>query len=378
MGRRWGKTLAAVHELFKRAIQKKGVYWWVAPTYFLTNKGFKIFEAVIPRQFISKTLNTYPKSFVLLNGSIVEFLSADNPKSLVGEGVSGLVVDEAARVDREAWERALRPALTDMKGWVIFASTPYGRNWFHEIFLRGQLEDFPAWESFTFPSSENPYLDKDEIADARREIPEDYFRQEFLAEFLEDGSGVFRGITACISGEYAEPTSTETYTMGVDLARVADFTVITVLDSQSHLVEFQRFNQIDWVYQKQKIVEIAKKYNAVSLIDATGVGDPIVEDLQKQIHAIGYKFTNESKKSLIMNLSLAIQEKKITFPNELTLINELKVYGFEMTAAGHIRYNAPSGFHDDCVISLALAKYQRDSYIPIIHGGIEMSSRVYG
>lgn len=88
----------------------------------------------------------------------------------------------------------------------------------------------------------------------------------------------------------------------------------------------------------------------------TGVGDPIFEDLvDMNLSAEDYKFTNKSKRHLIDKLVIFIQQKKLTFPNIPVLINELETYAYTKTEKGNITYNAPAGFHDDVVISLALA-----------------------
>jgi hypothetical protein len=74
----------------------------------------------------------------LTNGSAIEFKSADRFDNLRGARVDFLVVDEAAMVDREAWEPTLRPMLSDTQGRAMFISTPRWHNWFYELFIRGQ------------------------------------------------------------------------------------------------------------------------------------------------------------------------------------------------------------------------------------------------
>ncbi len=89
--------------------------------------------------------------------------------------------------------------------------------------------------------------------------------------------------------------------------------------------------------------------------DSTGVGDPIYEDLNKEIWIESVKFTNQIKQNIINNLSLGIEQRKLTIPNIPVLINELLIYQYDITATGKVRMSAPAGHHDDCVISLALA-----------------------
>jgi len=161
-------------------------------------------------------------------------------------------------------------------------------------------------------------------------------------------------------GKLERPKPDETYILGVDLAKHVDFTVITIIrveEDHTHVVYFDRFNQIDWSLQKMKIINAAKRYNnAQIIVDSTGVGDAIYEDLSNSgMNVKPFKFTSTSKKILIENLIVALENETISFPEIDELINELRIFGFDKSKiSGHVRYNAPSGYHDDCVIALAL------------------------
>jgi len=163
-----------------------------------------------------------------------------------------------------------------------------------------------------------------------------------------------------------EPEKGKFYVMGADLAKHQDFTVLTVMEASTReVVAFDRFQDISWTEQKVRIQALASRYNnALVLLDSTGVGDPILDDLQVSfVSAEGYKFNNESKKRLINFLAVAIEQRLITFPDIEVLVNELQIYEYAITSHGAITYNAPSGKHDDCVISLALAVWACKTYI---------------
>ena len=116
-------------------------------------------------------------------------------------------------------------------------------------------------------------------------MPEWLFRQEFLAEFLDEAGGVFRNVGPSIDRKRDRPSLVMqpglNYSMGLDLARVEDFTVITIIDSQGRQVYFERFNQISWERQIAAIVHAARTLRPVVYCDSTGVGDPIYERLAK-------------------------------------------------------------------------------------------------
>ena len=176
---------------------------------------------------------------------------------------------------------------------------------------------------------------------------------------------VFRNIMNCIAGENEAPQPQFQYTMGVDLAKTVDFTVLTVLNRQTkHVAYWERFNSVSWNLQKERIKAIAQKYNnALVVPDSTGVGDPIVEDLQRAGVGVyypkpdvpGIKFNNINKENMIEKLQVALEQRMITFPKHEALIQELEDFECEVLPSKRLRYGAPGGKHDDCVISLALA-----------------------
>lgn len=358
-GRRFGKSFLASSEAIRFALSKKRqVVWVVAPVFAQTKKLWRIILEMLPIELI-RTINRGELFISLVNGSTIWFKSSDNPDSLRGEGLNFLVVDEASIVSREAWEQALRPALSDTKGKALFISTPRSYNWFFELYQRGQLpEEKTEFESWCFPTSASPFVDLKEIEEAKRTLPQIVFRQEYLAEFIDEAGSVFRGVNDCIRGELQEPFAGHSYCMGCDLAKYSDFTVLIVIDEESkQVVAFERFNELSWEFQKAKILSLSKKYNDANvLMDSTGVGDPIFDDLSRSgVNVKKFVFTNDSKEKLIEALSIALERRELGFPNIPVLVNELHSFGFEVLPSGKMRYTAPSGLHDDCVISLALS-----------------------
>jgi len=147
------------------------------------------------------------------------------------------------------------------------------------------------------------------------------------------------------------------YILGVDIGKVEDFTVLTVLDRETgEVVYWDRFNKIDYPFQKARITSIAQRYHARIIIDSTAVGAPIKEDLERAGNYVDdFKFSNKSKKELVEKLSIMIEQGKIRIPNNRVLIDELESFGYRLTESGNVIYSAPEGQHDDCVYSLGLA-----------------------
>lgn len=360
-GRRWGKTIGGANDTLQHVLDSEdgSVTFIVAPTYWHTQKCWKEISKYLPGETIQR-INRTRNLIVLYYNKEIYFKSAEDPYSLRSEGLSFLWVDECAEVKEEAWILALRPALMDKHGKAIFTTTPKGHNWFYQLWSRGQDPEHPDYESWLFPSISNPYLDPKEIEAFAKDMPEFAYRQEILGEFMEDVGSVFRGVDQCVTSSLSSSESEESYVLGVDLAKHQDFTVIAVIrQSDNHLVHLDRFGELDWNLQKKRIVAKAQQYNTARiLLDSTGVGDPIYDDLRRSnLTVTGYKFTNASKADLVENLSIMIEQGKISFPNIPELINELKLFSYTQTSGGTIRYGAPEGYHDDCVIALGLAAW---------------------
>ena len=364
-GRRWGKSLTGLNWLLQGSCERVGESWWLAPIYSQSKMVFrKLISAAQKGKAESafKSISHSELRVELINGSAITFKSADNPDTLRGEGLARVVVDEAARVSRDVWEEVLRPAVSDTGGKVLFISTPKGKNWFYELWTRGYDPQHPNYKSWKFPTSDNPLVPAEDIEQARQSLPVDVFQQEYLAEFLDNNAGVFRNVKACtLIGQTAntEPVSSMSYVAGLDLARLTDFTVLTILDSQGRQVFHDRFNLLDWTVQKERVAFACRRYGARLLLDSTGIGDPIFEDLRRMgLMVEGYKFTNESKKRLIESLMLSFEQGRIRILDLPVQTNECDIFEYTIGQSGTVHYSAPDGYHDDCVIGLALANWQ--------------------
>jgi hypothetical protein len=276
--------------------------------------------------------------------------SADDPDSLRGDGLNRVVIDEAAFVQERAWTEAIRPALSDRLGDALFISTPKGRNWLWRMFVT-EGDDHA---SFRFPTSTNPFIVAAEIEDAKRHLPERIFQQEYEAEFLDDAGGVFRRVMDAVN---RTAPGSGSYVIGVDWGKHEDYTVCTVLDESTGLVvEIDRFNQIDYAVQTTRLGTLVKRYSPrVILAESNSMGDPLIEQLQRQGMPVeAFATTATSKPQVIEALALAFERDEISIPSEEILINELQAYEMERLPSGRMRYNAPDGMHDDTVMARAM------------------------
>jgi phage FluMu gp28-like protein len=311
------------------------------------------------------TANDSDRIIKLITGAKIEFKTAENPDNLYGDDVYAAVFDEFTRAKEAAWF-ALRSTLTSTGGPCKFIGNVKGKkNWGHRLAMRAKAgdKDYGYFKITAYDAANAGMKTKDgrpfieEIEDAKRDLPEGVFRELYLAEPSEDGSNPF-GLS--FIRRQIVPLSTEKVVCyGIDLAKSHDYTVIIGLNALGSVSHYQRF-QKDWMQTKEIITAVVG--NTKCLIDSTGVGDAIVEDLQRVCKGMeGFKFTSSSKQSLMEGLAHAIQNNKVFYPdNEIP--NELEQFEFEYTRTG-VRYSAPSGLHDDAVCALALAVKIKDSSI---------------
>jgi hypothetical protein len=293
-------------------------------------------------------------------GTYIDFRSADRPENIEGFGYDKYFINEAGIVlkDEYLWNNAIKPMLWDYEATGVVGGTPKGKGEFFRLAERGKDPAQTGYEFFHFTSFDNPYLNHTLLKEDMASMPDRVIKQEIYAEFLDDSGVVFREVMRCATAEPQSPKNDHMYVMGVDLAKVQDFTVLTVYDrTNNHQVYQKRMNQLDWNLQKKYIYETCKHYNnALVMLDATGLGDPIADDLSRMgVPVEPFKLTNESKKQIIEKLVIWIEQGKMRFINLPETITELTNFTYDISSSGRIMYEAPAGFHDDIVIAHALA-----------------------
>src|SRR3990167_2835628 len=365
-GRRFGKSAICGYLALKTLLQPNKKIWIVAPTYDLTNKVFeyvvRFLIKVAPEAQGAISYRPYPRIKFLT--STLEGRSAENSTGLLGEEVDLLIVDEASRIPRHIYDTYLYPVTSTRQGRIILISTPFGKNWFYEHWIEAKSRG----AAFNFSSKQSPYFPKEEWEYAKTRLPEMVFRQEYEAVFLEDAATVFRGVHEIVGDTLRDAIPERHYLMGVDLARVNDFTVLTIVDSKTHdVVYWERLKDLDYTLQKVRIKAAADRYNKARLIvDSTGLGDPISEDLRQAGYVVDdIKISKKTKSQLIEKLMLFIERKAVRIPQNEVLIDELTSYAYHVPESNQlkaetVRYGALSGKHDDCVISLALAVWGQE------------------
>jgi hypothetical protein len=286
------------------------------------------------------------------------FMSALDPDALYGEDVYAAVIDEGTRCKEASWY-AVRSTLTATEGPIRIIGNVKGRkNWVYRMARKAEAgaPNMHYAKLTAYDAIEAGVLSEEEVEDARAMLPDHVFKELYMAEPSADEGNPFGAdaIEDCArdGGSVILPV-----VWGWDLAKSKDWTVGIGIDSSGDVTDIQRF-QLPWG-ETEKLIR-RKCDGTMTVIDSTGVGDPIVERLMLDgLQIEGYKFTGQTKQQLMEGLAAAIQGREITFPRGSVLYHELMAFEYKIKIRdGHvtnIAYSAPEGMHDDCVVALGLA-----------------------
>jgi hypothetical protein len=311
---------------------------------------------------IVKNCNYSDNYIRLKNGSEIIFRSAEKYDNIRGLTVDYGILDEAAFMKEDACKEAIKPVFLVRGKKVLFISTPKGKNWFHELYQLARSNDYDNYKAYTGSSYDTPYINPEEIEDAKRTLPPNVFQQEYLAKFIDSGGEVFSNLQSNVMPTWGQNNS-KIY-CGVDLGKQEDFTVATFMNAQGKVIDIYRANAQEWTTMTREIITRVKRYNATVMIEVNSIGDVIFEQVKQQwADTHPFMTTSKSKNEIIEGLILDMNEDTIGIPDATTfapLLSELEVFTYEYNPkTRNIRYGHPSGLHDDCVISLAIANYNR-------------------
>lgn len=364
-GRRAGKTHGARFEAVYQALRPHDTFgpplvYIVSDTYSHSKKLFNAVALEFTRRLSPLLKRVYVADLIikLTTGAEIHAKSADNPASLAGDGVSFAVLEESGFIQNYAIE-VLMPALSERKARALAVGTPDYGNWYRDWFYLGQ-SGAQGYRSLQLPTSINPFFPKDELERIQETLPERLWRKYYLAEFVDDEATLFKRELLerrCLHFPKA-PDLSSGYVAGIDLARTMDYTVVSVLDvsaEPARQVHLERWQKSSWEMTEARIVDLLERYRARGVVDATGVGDPVFESLERRYPNLeAFKFTSSSKPPLIESLALALERGSLELLSDEVQKAEFGALQAKQTANG-VRYAAPDGMHDDTVMAAALA-----------------------
>lgn len=327
---------------------------WVSPVYKQAKKVFdETYKAFAKRPQIYRNVNKSDLIIEYVTGSSIQFFSAERYDNIRGFTFDYLICDEFAFIDEKAWTEVLRATVLVHGKKVLLISTPKGKNHFYQLH---QLDGVnPQYKSFTMTSYDNPIIKPSEIDDARITLPDHVFRQEYLAEFIDGGATLFPNLTI-----NDQPEQTTRYYAGVDVGRAEDYTVLTIFNDKGQMVVCERWRQMTWTTIVKLLAEILKEYRPETYVEINSVGDAVFEMLDKELQGFIYiepfVTTSKSKQDMIEQLMVANQNQEFTILSNPEIKKEFDIFTYEYNPKSRqVKYSAPSGFHDDIVMSVAIA-----------------------
>jgi hypothetical protein len=365
------KTTTLIQKMVIESLRNPGVYWMIAPSYrqakeIIWDQPHMLFnympkDAIKDKNKMDLTVYTKTNSILVLKGG-------DRPDMLRGSSPRGVGIDEYSVQKREVWEQVVLPMVQANQGWAWFNFTPKGKNHAYELWeaTAGDKE----WFRQMLTVDDTHLLSEKTLKENRKLMREVSYEQEYYCKFVETGGEFFRGIDEAMHGNFEEADPAEQYITSVDLAKYGDYTVISVWrERDNHLVHFDRFNEISWTLQKQRIKSVADKYRGRVIVEANSIGDPMIDELRNlglsvEPFVTGSKTGGKtvSKQEATEKLSMYIENKYISFPSPDTvrnenyvLPNELRNFGYQFMPSGIVKLQAPSWSTDDFIMSATFA-----------------------
>lgn len=375
--RRSGKTKTVLNEQIRKALTKKGVYYYILPTYKMAKTIIweTLLKEHLPEEVILRK-NEVSQTIFYKNGSIHRFIGCEDPDKHRGSNPIDVVFDEYSEIDEIMWTAIIQPVLRENKGTATFIYTPKGKNHSWKL-LQIAKENPQEWFWSVKSCYDTTSFTDEDIENIKKNTPLALFQQEYEVAFLEGASQFFRGIRELCYDTRLQLPQEGQFNLGVDLAKYNDWTVLTPFNKNNGFVYPQdRFNNVDWVTQEARIEATARRWDAYLRVDSTGVGDPIVDTLKNKGLNMdddsSFKFSEKSRWDILSHLAILIEGKKLKLPLDEGLIAELEAFRYELAnvdatpgSQTKVKLTVPRGMTDDRVFSLALAVWKwKEPIIP--------------
>ncbi len=365
--RQAGKTLTAgieIHSAMTEELpeEKPPSVGVLAPTYDKAELLVRQYEDRIlkafGRDYYTRNANKHEIK-LHHNGAILKWLSATDPDSVIGYTFTTLFTDESQNIPDIVWNKVF-PTLAVNRARVVSFGTPDitpEQSWFKANFIRGEDDGYPDHHSFKVTCFENPWMSLDEIRIARDSMTEAEFRMLFLAEWPMGESQVFRGWRASLLPTAVEYDAARRHVMSVDFGIKDDFTVVMLGETATRsVIEMHRLNAVGSLQVYDQVEELWIRWGRPLVnCDATGIGLPMIEELERRGMRIARTVIGPTNKmQMVGRLAADMEHRRIQFPEWEELRRELDAYVYESTPSGRLTANAAAGFHDDCVWALIL------------------------
>lgn len=373
-----GKTFAEACWIVGRAWEdpvRVNPWWWTAPTYNQVRAGFRDITRICAVSGILAGVpvaSPFPQ-VKLINGSVIEGRSRDNPAHLMGDAIAGGVVDEAGQMTPED-DSAISSRRSATLGPLHYIGNPgMTAGPFRRLCAEAQ-EAGRGFHRWTWSDRYNALLSTQpqaaasyrEFIDKERRLRWDVeFRRLYEAEWTEDESAVFQHPERITAGApIIAPAPDGWYSVGVDTGQQQDYLVAIGIGRASSRADFMlRFRGIPYPMAVDRLMaEVHGIFPCRFVVETNGPGLGLYQELVRRgASCVAFDTTAKSKEQAIQDLAAAMVPERpiLTLADMPPLLHELQVFRY-LKRGGALTtyaYAAPPGEHDDCVMALALAWY---------------------
>lgn len=296
-GRRFGKSYLSTYYILAKALQKKGNYFFVSPTFAQSRQIIWEVLKDKTRGHIAVKVNESRLEIELVNGSRIFLKGADRPDTMRGVSLSGVVLDEfgTMRNPEIVWAEVLRPALSDQQGWATFISSPKGRNYFYDLYNNSKSNE--GWQGWQFTTLQGGYVPESEIQIARNELDERTFRQEYEGSFESYEGLVVPDYDRELNSTIETINVNDTLIIGIDFnVNKMPCSVFVMRGKELHLIDFL-FGSFNTTALMETIKHKYPNHKKIFHTDASGVANKSSAGGQTDISIIrnyGYQVHNLS------------------------------------------------------------------------------------
>lgn len=359
--RQTGKSIMIENELLRWALQFKGsINGYVAPSFDLTDKVFTELVDMLEGTGLLASKNIVKKYIRLVNGSTIRMFSAEQRNRLRGYTITGvLMIDEAAFMVDDIFHSHLSPWVDAKKAVIIMISSPnFETGFFYDTYIDG-LEN---GHSFDFTDYDLSMVRSPEkLEEKRRTTPPQVFRSEYLGLFKRAEGTVFGPFEACLMKHEAE-TPTEMY-FGIDFGTGSgkDYTVVTAFNQHHEQCFLWATNEMQPMDQAKEIANILSRFKGVTrgvYAEQNSIGKIYLDMLRKHTQVSAFNTDNKSKRKLVEQMQVDIQQVAIGLIDDFKLKNEFAIYESHVNPATNlVTYGAPKQYNDDMVMATMIANH---------------------
>jgi len=372
MGRQTGKTTTiatkAIHYAYTHP---KTTTLIISPSLRQSMIMFdKILTFTHSNPLLRKSITRKTRTIIQLTNASTIIALPCSEHLLRGYTANLAICDEASFIPETIITEIVYPMLSTTNGTAIFLSTPWDKNhFFYKAFLN------PQYSTHKVRSAENPLIPQAFLAEMQQNMTTEAYKREYLAEFTEAATSYFPQelIRQCI--EHAQRLGLEPYATleqqipkgdyyaGLDLGKLQDHSALAVVQREAETLKLVYTHEFPLQTAYTEVIATTARANTrfhlqKLLADQTGIGEPILEELQAQgITAEGATLTQETKAEILTHLKLAMQQQRLAIPYDKRLCQQINDQQYAYAKSGKLSFSHPPNTHDDQLWALALAVY---------------------